>query len=371
MSGAVPLGEVAKSVTPRFNLVGLIPSVLLAIDVGALIVSGSFSGVPRMNLLLMRSREVNVFDASLLFLVVLSIALVIHPFQLLLVRILEGYWDETPILRKLKYIGMEINRRRWAKFQRERNDEYQLARLYPESTRDFLPTRLGNVLRTAEWSAGKWHGFEEPVEMFPRVYPYASAALSGAVSSARDTLDIACRMSVVLWLLAFLDGTVFALDGAVPASNGAWLGIPVAAALLGWLSYRGAVRAAKAYGRFLFYVFDLHRQDLIRALGYEPPESLRGRARSVISSRQLLTGWCTVVRPRRNTGRLPGRIRRLSLRELRVAKERHGRGHNVGLLAAILIEHVGAERLPEPFYEGVMFMDVRVVRHRYPHGADQ
>jgi hypothetical protein len=293
VSGTIPLGEVVKSVTPRFNLVGLIPSVLLAINIGALIASGSFAGEPNMHLLLLRAREVNVFDATVLFLVVLSIALVVHPFQLLLVRILEGYWDETPVLRKIKFVGMEINRRRWAKFRRESADTDRLSRLYPPFTPDFLPTRLGNVLRAAERRAGLQHGFTKPGEMFPRVYPYISAGLASGISSARDTLDIACRMCVVLWALAFLDGIVLCTDGALPASDGAWLVVPVVAALLGSLSYRGAVRAAGAYGRFLFYVFDLHRQDLIRALGYEPPE----RAADEVKLIRAITAWLVNDRP--------------------------------------------------------------------------
>jgi hypothetical protein len=287
VSGTVPLGEVAKSVTPRFNIVGLVPSVLLAVNIGVLIASGSFAGVPSVHLLLLRSREVDVLDASLLFFVVFSIALVVHPFQLLLVRILEGYWDETPVLRKIKFVGMEINRRRWAKFRRESDDTELLSRLYPRFTPEFLPTRLGNVLRAAERRAGRQHGFTRPGEMFPRIYPYVSAALSLGISSARDTLDTACRMCVVLWTLAFLDGIVLLADGALPASYGAWLGLPVAAALLAWLSYRAAVRAAGAYGRFLFYVFDLHRQDLIRALGYEPPE----RASDEVELAEKITAW--------------------------------------------------------------------------------
>jgi hypothetical protein len=33
------------------------------------------------------------------------------------------------------------------------------------------------------------------------------------------------------------------------------------------------VRSGAEYGKVLYYIFDLHRQDLIRALGYEPPRS--------------------------------------------------------------------------------------------------
>jgi hypothetical protein len=273
VSGTVPLGDVAKSTSARFNLVGLAPSALLAAGIGLLIASGAFVGVPSAHLLVTRLQEVNVFIASVLFLLIFCVALILHPFQIQLVRILEGYWDEVPVLRSLKFIGVEINRRRRWDMARIRKDTARLADLYPARVQDLLPTRLGNVLRAAERRAGKRHGFRYPVEMLPRIYPYISAPLSDAIGDARDELDIACRMCVVMWALAVIAAVAFAADGAVPATSGAVLAIPAAAALLGAVSYRGAVRSAENYGKFLFYVFDLHRQDLIRALGYEPPRN--------------------------------------------------------------------------------------------------
>jgi hypothetical protein len=279
-------------VTPRFNLVGLTPSALLAAGVGFLVASGSFSGVPSMHLLALRLRGVNVFDASLLLLAVLSAALVLHPFQLLLVRILEGYWDQVPVLRGLKFIGVEINRRRRMKLLIA-GDTALLARLYPEHVSELLPTRLGNVLRAAERRAGRRHGFTRPVEMFPRVYPYISAPLAEAAADARDELDVACRMCVVLWVLALVSGVVFAADGGVPATGGVLLAVPAAAGFLGALSYRGAVRAGEAYGKFLFYVFDLHRRDLLRALGYEPPRSPKAESALIAA----ITAWLVEGQP--------------------------------------------------------------------------
>jgi hypothetical protein len=273
MSGTVPLGDVTKSTTARFNLVGLAPSALLATGVGILIASGAFSGVPSMHLLVTRLQQVNLFIASVLFLIVFCVALILHPFQLLLVRILEGYWDEVPLLRRLKFIGVELNRRRWWELAKIKKDTDLLANLYPAEMDDLLPTRLGNVLRAAERRAGERHGFSHPIEMLPRIYPYISATLSEAVGDARDEMDIACRMCAVLWVLSFISAVAFAVDGAIPATDGAVLAIPVVAGLLGLISYRGAIRSGEAYGKFLFYVFDLHRQDLIRALGYEPPHS--------------------------------------------------------------------------------------------------
>lgn len=293
MSGMAPLGEAARSVSPRFNLVSLIPSALLAFGIGSLILSDSFSNVPSIQLLIKRLEDVNVFLGSVLLLTILSFALIMHPFQLLLVRILEGYWEQVPVLRNLRYFGIEINRRRRLKITKRTHDDDLIARLYPPNIEDFLPTRLGNVLRAAERRAGKSHGFTDPVKMFPRIYPYMSSQLAEAIGDARDDLDVACRMCVVLWLLALISTAVFAVDGAVPATNGAVLAAPAAAALLAVLAYRGAVRIGEEYGKFLFYVFDLHRRDLIRALGYDPPRNPK-EEKELISD---ITGWLVHDQP--------------------------------------------------------------------------
>jgi hypothetical protein len=273
MSGIVPLGNAATSVSSRFNLVSLVPSALLAIAVGALVASGAFAGVPNLHLLLVRSGEVNVFIASVIFLLVFSAALVLQPFQLQLVRILEGYWEGVPVLRKLRYIGIEINRRRHWEMKVVRDDTDRLLRFYPPETKDVLPTRLGNVLRSAERQAGRHYGFSDAVEMLPRIYPSISSSLAENIADARDDLDMACRMCGVLWTIALVTGCTLTADGAVAASAGAWLAAPVTAAFFGILSYRAAVRCAGDYGRILYYVFDLHRRDFIRALGYVPPEN--------------------------------------------------------------------------------------------------
>jgi hypothetical protein len=284
VSGAIPLGQVTGSVTSRFNLVGLLPSVLLAAGVGLLIASGSFTGTPSMHQLAIRLRDVGILESSALLLAVFSVALVLHPFQLLLVRLLEGYWDKYPVLRDLKFIGVEVNRRR------RRNlleSGLRLDRTYPEDPEDLLPTRLGNVLRAAERRAGTRHGFTKPTAMLPLLYPYISRPLAAAFADARDTLDLACRMCAVLWSLSLLSGILFSADGAISATKGALLAVPTAEAALAILSYRGAVRAGENYGRFLFYVFDLHRQDLIRALGYEPPRSPKAEVALI----EAITSW--------------------------------------------------------------------------------
>jgi hypothetical protein len=272
MSGIVPLGNAATSVSSRFNLVSLAPSALLATVIGGLIASGAFSGVPSLHLLIVRSSEVNIFIASVIFLFVFSVSLVLHPFQLLLVRILEGYWEDVPMLRKLQYVGIEINRRRSWELNVAKNRKDLGLRSYPPKTEDLLPTRLGNMLRSAERQAGGQYGFSNVIEMLPRIYPSLSPPLAESIGDARDDLDMTCRMCAVLWVIALVTGCTLIADGAVASAWG-WLALPLTAAVFGIFCYRAAVRVAEAYGRNLYYVFDLHRRDFIRAMGYVPPET--------------------------------------------------------------------------------------------------
>jgi hypothetical protein len=301
MSGIVPLGNAATSVSPRFNLVSLMPSALLATAIGALAASGAFTGMPSLQLLLVRSGKVNVFIASVIFLLVFSASLVLQPFQLLLVRILEGYWNDVPVLRKLRYVGIELNRRRRWEFNVAKNRKDVGHRLYPPKTRDLLPTRLGNVLRSAERQAGEQYGFSNAIEMLPRIYPSISSSLTEIIGDARDDLDMACRMCVVLWTIALVAGCTLTADGAVAASAGAWLAAPVTAAIFAILSYRAAIRCAEDYGRILHYVFDLHRRDFIRALGYVPPESPAEEKRLIAD----ITKWLIA----KDSARAPSRFR--------------------------------------------------------------
>jgi hypothetical protein len=290
MSGIVPLGNAATSVSPRFNLVSLAPSALLATAVGALAASGAFAGVPSLHLLIARSGKVNVFIASVIFLLVFSAALVLHPFQLLLVRILEGYWDDVPVLRKLRYVGIEINRRRRWEVNVLENRKDVGHRLYPPKTVDLLPTRLGNVLRSAERQAGRRYGFSNAVAIMPMIYPSISSSLAESIDDTRNDLDMACRMCAVLWTIALVAGCTLAFDGAVSASAGAWLAVPVTAAVFGIFSYRAAIRCAEDYGRILYYIFDLHRRDFIRAFGYVPPESPEDERNLIEGITRWLTG---------------------------------------------------------------------------------
>jgi hypothetical protein len=130
-------------------------------------------------------------------------------------------------------------------------------RAYPAEER-LLPTKLGNVLRAAEDAAGQRYGLDT-ITMWPRLWPYLSDHTRTVISGLRDQLDIAVRLCLVLTLAAVI---------AVPVLfvHVTWLLVPAGAAVLAWLAYEAAVRAAIAFGNSLYVAFDLYRFDMLRGL---------------------------------------------------------------------------------------------------------
>jgi hypothetical protein len=206
-----------------------------------------------------------------LFLGLTLAATITTPLQLGLVRLLEGYWG--PAHRAGKR-ALERQRERRAALERaaepsstepSREEEARLAaaawelrQRYPPEGLE-LPTALGNVLRAAEDRAGRRYGLDAVVA-WPRLYPLLSPELRAVIDDQRDQLDIAARLCAVFAACAAIALVLLAPHG------GLWLLVVPAWLGLAWLSYRGAVAAAVAYGSGLETAFDLHRFDLLRAL---------------------------------------------------------------------------------------------------------
>ncbi|WP_211258931.1 hypothetical protein [Spirillospora albida] len=219
------------------------------------------------------------------------LGLLLHPFQVRAVRMLEGYWDRWTPTARLADLLMAYQRRRWratdaiARGGRERNREsgtggpeethdlvsardrtradasHRLAALPPVDV--LLPTALGNALRAGELGAGERYGVTT-LASWPRIYPQVSRPLAGALESARDTLD-----SSVNLCYSFLACAVASAAAVYDEPEMWWL--PTASLCAATVAYKGAVTAAQAYARLMHVVYDLHRFDLVRALHYRLP----------------------------------------------------------------------------------------------------
>jgi hypothetical protein len=252
----------------RFNLLGLMPGGVLVLFVLLLLWSGAPAQPPDPDEVLAHAQALGAWEGALLFLGLTLAATITTPLQLGLVRLLEGYWGPwgKRALERQRTLRAALERAAEPSSAEPSREEearltaaaWKLRQRYPPAGLE-LPTALGNVLRAAEDRAGRRYGLDTVV-VWPRLYPLLSPELRAVVDDQRDQLDVAARLSAVFAACAAIALVLLAPHGGwwllvVPA----WLG-------LAWLSYRGAVAAAMAYGSGLETAFDLHRFDLLRAL---------------------------------------------------------------------------------------------------------
>lgn len=277
-------GESSKALGPRATLVNLLPAALLTLVVVALVGAGA-PGDPQLGNAIKAFEDLNGARLAVLGLTVLGVAVVLQPFQIAVVQLLEGYWTTSPLKRggsalaKMAFeFGVEIQRRRQVALSvAQRTDHARFSQVqqawlgqevssYP-ARGDLLPTRLGNVLRAAELRAGGRYGLDF-APTFPRLYPQMSDRFATAWEDQTDQLDTAAHLCVTFLLATLLSGALLVPHGW----DGYWLLIPLATGTLAWISYRATIAAAKHWGDLLMAAFDLHRFDMLAQLRRPLPQ---------------------------------------------------------------------------------------------------
>lgn len=280
----------------RLLSVGFLPNAIFITCSWALIRAGSFSG--RSDWSQVVPNTATELATALLGICACAtvLSLLLHPFQIRAVRMLEGYWDRWTPTARLADVLLEYQRRRWqttsemagrtrphaasaasrmamslqkqiceldAAGERTRaNARQRLAGLPPVES--LLPTALGNALRAGETCAGERYGLAT-LPSWPRIYPQVSQPLAVALKSARDMLD--ASVNLCYSFLACVAATGFAV---YDEPRMWWL--PAASLMATALAYKGAVTAAQGYAQLMYVVYDLHRFDLVRALHYRLPD---------------------------------------------------------------------------------------------------
>jgi len=271
---ARPAGD---AFTGRFFLVSYLPTYAATVYILVLV----WAGAPGHEIDFGRAwKTAAALSGGEILLLAVAITLgahLVHPLQLALVRIIEGYWPTwlTPLTRAL----LCRQRKRHARLANAAEigpDEEQhphalvsagiastrLRRLYPVAS-DLRPTTLGNVLAAMEERSGAEYGWDAVVA-WPRLYPVLGPQVRAVVDDRRNTMDAMARLSAV----ATMTGLVTV---ALLARSGWWLLLVLAPLAVGWLAYRSAVGAALAYAEAVDVAFDLHRFDLLRALHLDLP----------------------------------------------------------------------------------------------------
>ena len=206
-----------------------------------------------------------------LFFIVLS-GWVVQRLSLSVLRLFEGYWPR-PLARLSRFIakrGAKIiaqkRERRQALSRRfdllsiEERAEYNLldAELpnFPKLEEHFLPTYLGNLLRSAEEYPNLRYGLEMSV-VWPRLWLLLPGTTRDELSAARDALDTSTRR---------LEWSVLV------AAWGMWAWwAPLLAVLGGFIFYWSMLSDAGIYAELLRAAFDLHRFELYRSMHWELP----------------------------------------------------------------------------------------------------
>lgn len=287
----------------RFNVVGVIPAGTLIVFVSALLMSGAPRRSPSPERVSSAISTLSLLDVSLMVAGAVVLAMTLHPFMFQLVQALEGYWPPIGPLG----VAAEMGRRRhtarraalydvaagscsegwWQKrfaylFDQRREHAGRLFATFPEESWGIMPTRLGNTLRRAERLAGDRYGLEA-IEVIPRLYPLMSPTMVRAVDDARNELDVAASF-VFVWLTATGIGFVLL------SPYGPWLVIPVVTFALAYLSYLGAVGAARYYGQTIMWAIDLYRFQLLEQLRIELPATHRDELKRNPEVQKLLAG---------------------------------------------------------------------------------
>lgn len=212
-------------------------------------------------------------------------AIIVQRIELYVLRFLEGYWFRwmNPVrhwfinikwkqakkvrcqLKRLSQKGLEV-------LTTNELDEYVRLdcqrRQTPYKKEYLMPTRLGNILRTAERRSFERYGLELSV-CFPRLWLLLSNDIKAELAEARAQLNVMVR--IWIWGFLFLGWSVWA-----------WWAIPTAIIVM-CSAYFWMLDAALIYGDLLESTFDLNRTLLYKSLRFPLPkdpteEQQRGRA---------------------------------------------------------------------------------------------
>jgi hypothetical protein len=260
-----PLSAVTVDLGERFKLVDMVPAVIVAVTIGLFFLGDRVVATS--------ADEPWWWSAGLLVGVAFIGALALRPFQVRLVRYMEGYWKPGRLTGVAFDLGVQRHRGRKAELTRlinemslsndrihvERADwAREQLRRYPADHR-ILPTALGNALRSAEDLAGSRYGLSAPL-VFPRMFGLTDDSLRGEYASLVDQYDSNARLSVSAALASVVCCVIALFQVGVIGL------LPLAGLGIAWLFYKGAVESAALSGEVLGVIIEVSRFDLLDRL---------------------------------------------------------------------------------------------------------
>jgi hypothetical protein len=257
----------------RFLITAWLPSLLYWGGFGSLVITGT-GWRQATSWWLRQPTEFKVVLAALALAWVTFFAYLLAAWTPLAIRLGEGYW---PRRRPWSWLSERRRETHASRLRSMRENPGTFSRLYmdyPLRESRVMPTRLGNVLRSAEDHAVERYQINAVV-VWPRLYVLLPDRFIAAVAAAKTPLDLMAALAAL--------ASLFAITGTAAAA--AWLPWYAAlacfagGALIAWLGYEGAVQAARPYGQLLRAAFDVHRGLLLDAMQWDRPPSYAAERR--------------------------------------------------------------------------------------------
>jgi hypothetical protein len=224
------------------------------------------------------STEEQIFLGAAGLLIVFFTTILMEAFEGPLLRLYEGYWLYWTGLagRREGKLRAKMDRRRElrAKLVAEQAtlaERAELARIdtelanRPRNPGHSMPTRLGDILRSAEDYTRERYGLD-PIALWPRIFPHLGDSLREALGATQEQLDLALRLATLSVLYGIIWSVVVALNRAWPVL---WWTLP--ALVIAWLLWRSAHQVAIGYAGLLRSAFDLHRFEVYESLHWPKP----------------------------------------------------------------------------------------------------
>jgi len=290
----------ASAIGRYFSVLSVVPSSLVVVYVFGLVNAAPWRGRPDWQAAGEAFGELGFGGGLALGLVGLLIGLVLQPLQYAAVQFCEGYWGPGPLAQAVmarrilhhrkrrgglvELQGESLHRLRQAKQSPTEEDadwvdddhladlvafeeSSRLLTFYPRHRNDVRPTRLGNVLRRHERTAGA--AYDLPgVSVAPHLTLVAPTADVAYLSDQRTQLDLAVRLSTLSAIATVITALMF-------WRSGLWLALALAPYAATYLFYRGAVSLAQGYGTALTTLVDLNRFALHDRMRIEAPRDTR------------------------------------------------------------------------------------------------
>lgn len=159
----------------------------------------------------------------------------------------------------------------------------KLSLTFPTEAGFMLPTTFGNVIRSFETYPFGQYGIDA-IAFWSRLASIASKDTLAGVEEAKSSVDFFINCSVLSALLAALLFTIACIVAGPTVALSALILLSVetfAALFCSFLFYRGAIGRAAAWGEEVKSVFDLHRWDLLKKIGYQQTPSTRAEERQL------------------------------------------------------------------------------------------